>query len=72
MKEPVKPLAFTIKQVCAQTNLSSTSIYDAIRAGKLPAYKFGRRTLVKADDLSAFIDAGERIPPTKVREEAAA
>lgn len=56
MREPLKPLAFTIKQVCAQTNLSSTSIYDAIRTGKLPAYKFGRRTLVKAGDLNDFLD----------------
>ena len=50
------PLAYTIAQVCDLTNSGRTTVYKDINLGKLRAVKRGRRTLVLAADLRAYID----------------
>ncbi len=39
----------------AQSGLGRDSIYKSIREGRLKAKKFGRRTIVLASDLQAFL-----------------
>jgi excisionase family DNA binding protein len=55
-------LALGIEDVCRESGLGRTTIYAAIKAGHLSARKYGRRTIVLFDDLSAFLRG---LPTTK-------
>ena len=50
------PLAYTIAQACIVANMGRTAFYEEINKGRLRAVKRGRRTLVLADDLRAYLD----------------
>ena len=50
------PLTLSIAEVCKQTGIGRSSIYTAIKAGQLRAVKFYGRTLIRAEDLKAFVD----------------
>lgn len=50
------PLALSIADVCKATGIGRTTIFNAIRDGKLRAVKLGNRTLIRAEDLKAFLD----------------
>ena len=49
--------ALTIPEVCAETRIGRTKIYDAINERLLVARKVGRKTLVLRDDLRQFLNA---------------
>lgn len=51
------PLTYSIADVVKATGIGRTSIYNAIKAGQLRALKFSGRTLIRAEDLKAFIDS---------------
>lgn len=48
-------LMMNIKEVCEATGLGRTKVYEAIKAGALPAKKWGKRTLILKSDLEVFI-----------------
>jgi excisionase family DNA binding protein len=56
-------LAYTIAEACAVAGIRRTSLYRAIRSGKLRAIKCGGRTLVLPDDLRRWL---EGLPPVSV------
>jgi excisionase family DNA binding protein len=52
----MEPLAYTVheaKRVAA--GISRTTLYEEIKAGRLRAVKRGRRTLILAEDLRAWL-----------------
>lgn len=51
------PLTLSSADVCKTTGIGRTSIYNAIKEGKLHAVKCAGRTLVHVEDLRAFLDA---------------
>ena len=55
------PLAYTIPQAAAA---GKTVIYAAIKTGELPARKRGRRTLILAADLRAWL---EKLPALELK-----
>lgn len=49
-------LAYSIDDVCKMTATGRTAIFEAIRNGALRARKNGRRTLILAADLRAWLE----------------
>lgn len=52
-----KTLSVTIPQACKITGLGRSTIYRLFEEGKLQRLKAGTRTLIKMDDLEAYIDS---------------
>ena len=61
-------LAYTIEEVAETTTLGRTRLFEEIRNGRLIATKCGRRTVVLAEHLDAFLRAlpasSTRVGPT--------
>jgi hypothetical protein len=61
-RELLGPRAFRIPEVCQRSGLGRTSVYAAIASRALIARRYGRRTVVLADDLAAFL---RNLPTTR-------
>ena len=55
MRQDNEKLAYSIAELPAIVSLGRSHIYEEIRAGRLRTIKAGRRTLVLADDLRAWL-----------------
>jgi hypothetical protein len=55
-------LALSIAEVVRASGLCRTLVYGEIRAGRLPARKCGRRTIILRQDLEAFL---QRLPSVR-------
>jgi excisionase family DNA binding protein len=50
-----KPLAYHIDEAAKVSGIGRSKLYEAVAAGALRAVKCGRRTLIRTEDLEAFI-----------------
>lgn len=48
-------VAYSVTEICQLTGLGRTTVFIEIAAGRLPARKIGRRTIVLAHDLNVYI-----------------
>ena len=56
MKELIsEQMSFTIDEVRKLTGLGRTKIYEEMKAGNLPAKKWGRKTVILKKDLESFL-----------------
>ena len=73
MRPPTEPIAYTIPDAGRVAGIGTTKLYDLIAAGTLDARKAGRRTVIMADSLNAYLRG---LPPAtinrKLRQKAAA
>jgi excisionase family DNA binding protein len=51
------PVGRGIAETCAVLGIGRTSLYELIRAGKLPARKIGRRTIILSADLRRYAES---------------
>ena len=51
----MEQLALTIPEACAAVRLGRTTLYAAIKSGDLVATKCGRKTIIRLDDLRAWL-----------------
>jgi excisionase family DNA binding protein len=51
------PLAYTVAETCAVLRVGRTRLYEEIRDGRLPAYKVGKRTLIRRADVEKWLTA---------------
>ena len=45
----------TLTQVCEETNTGKTTLYKLIKEGRLLAVKVGTKTLVRREDMNAWV-----------------
>lgn len=50
-----KTLSYSIPTFCRLTSLSRTTVYEAIKAGRLKVAKVGSRTIILSEDAQAFL-----------------
>mgnify|MGYP003628418244 FL=1 len=50
-------LSYGITQACEATGLGRSKLYQEISEGRLPVFKIGSRTLIAADDLTAWLES---------------
>jgi excisionase family DNA binding protein len=51
------PLAYSVEESLALLGIGRDKLYKIIKAKQLPARKLGRRTLILASDLNAFVES---------------
>lgn len=49
--------AYSINEILEILPLGRTSLYEAINTGQLRATKFGKKTMILAPDMAAFLDS---------------
>lgn len=51
----IEKIAYSIPDACRLLSIGRTSLYARVKAGELRATKLGRKTLILAKDLDAFV-----------------
>lgn len=53
---PLQPLAYEVPQVAVLLPITERQVWRLIDDGSLPSFKIGRRRLVAAKDLDAYVE----------------
>lgn len=59
-------LAVPIDEAARRAGIGRSSLYEAINRGELPLRKSGRRSIIRIEDLKAWIDALPIATPQKL------
>lgn len=51
----LQPQAYSIQDTCTILGIGKTKLYEEINAGRIPAKKYGRKTLIPASSLDQWI-----------------
>lgn len=51
----MEQLVLTVAEACAAARIGRTTLYEAIKCGDLVAAKYGRKTLIRVDDLRSWL-----------------
>jgi excisionase family DNA binding protein len=54
--EPTTHLTYGPLEAAKALGISRSSIFELMKSGAIPAFKLGRRTLLRANDLTAFLE----------------
>jgi len=49
-------MAYSVAEACELLSVGRTTLYHAIKRGELQVTKIGRRTVIRAEFLRAFVD----------------
>ena len=55
-RRPRTSLTVTVREACELLGFGKTCFYRAIREGRLPARKWGKRTIIMRTDIDMFLD----------------
>lgn len=56
LRPTMEKLGLTVPEAAALSSLGQTSIYKAIREGRLRIRKYGTRTIITRTDLASFLE----------------
>ncbi|MBV8918726.1 MAG: helix-turn-helix domain-containing protein [Bradyrhizobium sp.] len=56
LRSAVERLGLTVPEAAALSSLGQTSLYKAIREGRLRIRKYGTRTIITRADLTSFLE----------------
>ena len=59
----MNPYSFTVDEACKHSGIGRTKLFELLSNGEIPRRKLGRKTLILAEDLKAFV---ESLPTTCV------
>lgn len=63
MQENNTKIAYSLSEACGASGVGRTRLYEEINAGRLHAVKVGRRTLIPASALEAWLKS---LPAMKI------
>jgi len=52
-----EPIAVSPDDAARMSGIGRTRIFEELRTGRLPSFRFGRSRLIRTADLRAFVDA---------------
>ncbi len=55
-----KRLTYTVKEACGIIGISRTTLWRAIRKGRLGCYRVGRRVLLSEEHMTGFLKLHEK------------
>lgn len=53
------PISYSVRDACSATGLGRNRLFVAIANNEVESRKFGRRRVIMADSLRAFVERGE-------------
>ena len=56
----------SVDEACHVAGIGKSSMFDLLKAGAVPARRFGRRIIILRSDLMAWMDALPRLEPEVV------
>ncbi len=56
--DEIQPQALSILDTARSLSIGKSSVYNLIKKGKLPLFKIGARSVIRREDINAFLAGG--------------